>query len=136
MNKAERPMAQFFHINTQDFTRKLKEGGVEEKAAATIAETVAEAIGSSDVATGTQLELTKRELKSEMTEVRNEISRLDNKIDRVHTELKSDIGELRTELKSEIAELKIDMARLPLKILGMGAVLITLINAFFKYAVG
>ena len=129
MNKAECPMAQPFHINTRDFTRKLKEGGVEEKAAETIAETVAEAIGSSDVATGTQLELTKRELKSEMTEVRNEIGRLDNKIDKVDNKIDTvynKIDEVRNELKS-------DMNAMFFKNVAFIVGLVTLINALFKY---
>ncbi|MEG9884791.1 MAG: coiled-coil domain-containing protein [Hyphomicrobiales bacterium] len=144
MNKAERPMAQTLNIDTLEFSRRMKEGGVEEKAAETIARTVAEAIGSSDVATGTQLTLTKTELKSEIGEVRSEINKvrteLKSEITEVRSELKSDIAEVKSglnevhiALKDDMAELKVVMANLMPKILGMGAVLVTLINALFKY---
>ena len=117
MNKTERPMAQTLNIDTLEFSRRMKEGGVDEKAAETIAKTVAEAIGSSDMATGTQLELTRMELKSDIDKVRTEI-------DKVRTELKSEIDKVHTELKSEISKVdtkidkvdtKIDRVRIELK---------------------
>ena len=102
----ERPMAQTLHIDTLEFSRRMKEGGVDEKAAETIAKTVADAIGSSDMATGTQLELTRMELKSDIdkvrTELKSDIDKVDTKIDRVRIELKSEIVEFRTELKGAI----------------------------------
>ncbi|MEG9884505.1 MAG: coiled-coil domain-containing protein [Hyphomicrobiales bacterium] len=133
MNKAERPMAQTLNIDTLEFSRRMKEGGVEEKAAETIARTVAEAIGSSDVATGTQLTLTKTELKSEIGEVRSEINKVRSELKSDIAEVKSGLNEVHIALKDDMAELKVGMANLMPKILGMGAVLVTLINALFKY---
>ena len=84
-------MAQTLQIDTLEFSRRMKEGGVDEKAAETIAKTVAEAIGSSDMATGTQLELTRMELKSEIDKVRT-------KIDKVHVELQAQIVKLSSDI--------------------------------------
>ena len=123
----ERPMAQTLHIDTLEFSRRMKEGGVDEKAAETIAKTVADAIGSSDMATGTQLELTRMELKSgidkvdtkidkvrtelksEIVELRTEIGKVDTKIDKVRTELKSEIDKVHVELQAQIVKLSSDI---------------------------
>lgn len=143
----ERPMAQTLQIDTLEFSRRMKEGGVDEKAAETIAKTVAEAIGSSDMATGTQLELTRMELKSG-------IDKVDTKIDKVRTELKSEIAEVRVEIgrvdaKIEKVDNKIgkiynkidevqnkmkkDMNSMLFTNVTFVAIVVGLVSAFFKY---
>lgn len=109
-----------YAIDTLAFAKKLRNAGLSEEQADTIAEAHGAAFREAaehTLATKTDLSETQTILKQDIVAVRAELKQdidavraaLKQDISAVRTELKQDIGELRTELKQDIAEVRTEL---------------------------
>ena len=103
-----------FAYDTLGTSRELEAAGMERGQAEAVAIAIARREGN--LATKSDLNLLRTELKSDISEVKSDIAkvksdiaRIESDISSLRTEVKSDISSLRAEVKSDNSEIRSDM---------------------------
>ena len=118
-------MTHALQIDTLEFSKRLKAAGADERLAEAIVEGLT-AADTSSLATKTDLDEVRSELKLEIAGVRSDLDEVRSELKLEIAELRSDLDEVRSELKLEIAELR---SELKLEIAGVRSDLL-------KYMIG
>ena len=96
-----------FAYDTLGTSRELEAAGMERGQAEAVAIAIARREGN--LATKSDLNLLRTEVKSDIAKVKSDIARVESDISSLRAEVKSDISSLRAEVKSDNSEIRSDM---------------------------
>ena len=96
-----------FAYDTLGTSRELEAAGMERGQAEAVAIAIARREGN--LATKSDPNLLRTEVKSDIAKVKSDIARVESDISSLRAEVKSDISSLRAEVKSDNSEIRSDM---------------------------